>query len=93
VRSVSSDTSLPTTAFFISFNLGTTTSGSSQCVGALAAQDLGLGSNTWLLGDRYIFLLFRLCNIADHSMGISFMKNVYSVFSFDRTAVGFAQLS
>ncbi|KAK7461034.1 hypothetical protein VKT23_008962 [Stygiomarasmius scandens] len=56
------------------FNLGTTTSGSSQCVGALAAQDLGLGSNTWLLGD-------------------SFMKNVYSVFSFDRTAVGFAQLS
>ncbi|KAF5391514.1 hypothetical protein D9757_002457 [Collybiopsis confluens] len=55
------------------FNLGTTASGASTCVGALAAQDLGLGTNTWLLGD-------------------SFMKNVYSVFSFDQDAVGFAPL-
>ncbi|KAJ3717430.1 acid protease [Lentinula raphanica] len=56
------------------FNLGTTSSGASTCVGALAAQDLGLGDNTWLLGD-------------------SWMKNVYTVFSFAKTAVGFAQLS
>ncbi|KIK55986.1 hypothetical protein GYMLUDRAFT_248204 [Collybiopsis luxurians FD-317 M1] len=56
------------------FNLGATESGSSDCVGALAAQDLGLGDNTWLLGD-------------------SFMKNVYTAFSFERTAVGFATLS
>jgi len=56
------------------FNLGQTTSGSSQCIGALAGQDLGLGSNVWLLGD-------------------SFMKNVYSVFSFAQNAVGFAALA
>ena len=57
-----------------SFNLGKTSSTSKYCVGALAGQDLGLGSNVWLLGDSY-------------------MKNVYSVFSFDQNAVGFASLS
>ena len=57
-----------------SFNLGETTPGSGQCVGALAGQDLGLGDDVWLLGD-------------------SFMKNVYTAFSFDKNAVGFAELS
>ncbi|THU88980.1 acid protease [Dendrothele bispora CBS 962.96] len=56
------------------FNLGTTEDGSSDCVGALAGQDLGLGDDVWLLGD-------------------SFMKNVYTVFSFDDNAVGFANLA
>ncbi|KZT70932.1 putative aspartic protease [Daedalea quercina L-15889] len=56
------------------FNLGKTSSTSQYCVGALAGQDLGLGSNVWLLGDSY-------------------MKNVYSVFSFDQNSVGFATLS
>ncbi|OBZ70908.1 Aspartic protease [Grifola frondosa] len=56
------------------FNLGETSSGSGQCVGALAGQDLGLGNNVWLLGD-------------------SFMKNVYTAFSFDQDAVGFAALA
>ncbi|GJE96864.1 aspartic protease [Phanerochaete sordida] len=56
------------------FNLGTTEDGSSQCVGALAGQDLGLGNSVWLLGD-------------------SFMKNVYTAFSFDQNAVGFATLA
>ncbi|KAI0633574.1 acid protease [Trametes polyzona] len=56
------------------FSLGETESGSGQCVGALAGQDLGLGSNVWLLGD-------------------SFMKNVYTAFSFDDDAVGFATLA
>ncbi|KAI0358653.1 acid protease [Trametes cingulata] len=56
------------------FNLGETESGSGQCVGALAGQDIGLGNNVWLLGD-------------------SFMKNVYTVFSFDDDAVGFATLA
>ncbi|EKM60383.1 uncharacterized protein PHACADRAFT_132901 [Phanerochaete carnosa HHB-10118-sp] len=56
------------------FNLGPTYNGSSQCVGALAGVDVGLGSNTWLIGD-------------------AFMRNVYSVFSFDKTAVGFAALA
>ncbi|PIL36036.1 transporter [Ganoderma sinense ZZ0214-1] len=55
-------------------NLGETSSGSGKCVSALAGQDIGLGSNVWLLGD-------------------SFMKNVYTAFSFDDSAVGFAALS
>lgn len=55
-------------------SLGETESGSGQCVGSLAGQDLGLGDGVWLLGD-------------------SFMKNVYTVFSFDKTAVGFAKLA
>ena len=58
----------------VSFSLGETSSGSGKCIGALAGQDLGLGSNVWLLGD-------------------SFLKNVYSAFSFDDNAVGFAALS
>ncbi|GJJ14501.1 hypothetical protein Clacol_008765 [Clathrus columnatus] len=33
------------------FNLGTTEAGSSECVGGIAGQDLGLGNNVWLLGD------------------------------------------
>ncbi|KAI0332362.1 protease [Cubamyces sp. BRFM 1775] len=53
------------------FNLGRVSL--TQCIGAIAGQDLGLGSNTWLLGD-------------------SFMKNVYSAFSFDSNSVGFAAL-
>ncbi|RDX54914.1 acid protease [Lentinus brumalis] len=56
------------------FSLGETSSGSGKCVGALAGQDIGLGSNVWLLGD-------------------SFMKNVYTAFSFDQDAVGFAALA
>ncbi|KAL6310458.1 acid protease [Sparassis latifolia] len=55
------------------FNLGQTHTGSTQCVGALSGQNLGLGNNVWLLGD-------------------SFMKNVYTAFSFDKAAVGFATL-
>ncbi|KAI0743998.1 acid protease [Daedaleopsis nitida] len=55
-------------------NLGQTKEGSGQCIGALAAQDLGLGDNTWLLGD-------------------SFMKNVYTAFSFEDDTVGFAALA
>ncbi|EIW63511.1 acid protease [Trametes versicolor FP-101664 SS1] len=53
------------------FNFGRVSS--TTCIGAIAGQDLGLGTNTWLLGD-------------------SFMKNVYSVFSFDQNSVGFATL-
>ncbi|KAH9928187.1 aspartic peptidase domain-containing protein [Fomitopsis serialis] len=54
------------------FNLGTASDG--NCQGALAAQDLGLGDNVWLLGD-------------------SLMRNVYTAFSVDNNAVGFAKLS
>ncbi|KAJ7056923.1 acid protease [Mycena amicta] len=56
------------------FNLGTVSSGSSQCVASLGALDLGFGSDVWLLGD-------------------AFMRNQYTVFDFDQSAVGFAELS
>ncbi|KAF9065021.1 acid protease [Rhodocollybia butyracea] len=73
------------------FNLGQTEAGSSSCVGALAAKDIGTGDNTWLLGDRLVYFLF------DPSLYLylfsSFMKNVYTVFSFERNAVGFAHLA
>lgn len=59
-----------------SFNLGETYKGSGLCTGALvvAENSLGLGNNTWLLGD-------------------SFMKGIYTTFSFDHNAVGFATLA
>lgn len=50
------------TNFFLhlfSFNLGQTEAGSTRCVGAIAGQDLGLGSNVWLLGDRYVYNVIR----------------------------------
>lgn len=38
------------TSSFFSFNLGTIEGG--NCIGALSGQDIGLGNNVWLLGDR-----------------------------------------
>ncbi|KAJ7353360.1 hypothetical protein DFH08DRAFT_956428 [Mycena albidolilacea] len=35
-------------------NLGLAEEGLSQCVGALAGQDIGLSSNVWLLGDSFM---------------------------------------
>ncbi|KAI1795524.1 acid protease [Ganoderma leucocontextum] len=55
-------------------NLGETQTGSGKCVSSLAGQDIGLGTNVWLIGD-------------------AFMKNVYTAFSFDSNAVGFATLA
>ncbi|KAJ7037164.1 hypothetical protein C8F04DRAFT_953138, partial [Mycena alexandri] len=55
-------------------NLGQTESGSKDCVSSLAAQNLGLRTDVWLLGDE-------------------FMKNVYTVFDFDKEAVSFAELA
>ena len=73
-----------------SFNLGQTTSGSSQCVGALAAQDLGLGTDVWLLGDRYVSPKLSL---PVFDIQLSFMKNVYTLFDFGSESVGFAALA
>lgn len=54
-----------------SFNLGQTSTGSSQCVGALAGQDLGLGSNVWLLGDRYFSNLFITIIICTNQIDVA----------------------
>lgn len=81
-----------------SFDFGETALGSGQCVGTLAGQNLGLGNNTWLLGDRYVArcpLWPHVCYVAVArltGLNNSFMKNVYSVFSFHKGAVGFATL-
>lgn len=73
-----------------SFNLGEV--GSGQCVGALAGQDIGLGANVWLLGDRCFFRLASIHIWEGLTTSHSFMKNVYTAFSFDQNAVGFAAL-
>lgn len=72
------------------FNLGLTAEGSSECVGAIAGEDLGLVSHVWLLGDRLLRSYFL---VRTHSNDlVSFMKNVYTAFDFNQSAVGFAAL-
>ncbi|GAA5896719.1 hypothetical protein JCM6882_005019 [Rhodosporidiobolus microsporus] len=53
-------------------NLGLTELNSSECVAAIAGQDIGV--NAWILG------------------GV-FLRNVYTTFSFEQNAVGFAPLA
>ncbi|KAH9946986.1 acid protease [Amylocystis lapponica] len=53
------------------FNLGTTTSGSSQCIGALAGQDLGLGTNVWLLGDSFMKNQYTAFSFAQNAVGFA----------------------
>ena len=64
-----------------------------MCVGAIAGQDLGLGSNVWLLGDRYELPSSSPLSYINVQPFTSFMKNVYTVFDIDAKTVGFAQLS
>ncbi|KIY45392.1 acid protease [Fistulina hepatica ATCC 64428] len=56
------------------FNIGQVEEGSTDCVAALMGEDLGLGTNTWLLGDTFI-------------------RNVYAVFDYSDSKVGFATLA
>ena len=78
-----------------SFNLGETFAGSGQCVGALSGEDVGLGDNVWLLGDRYVVSLCVLpsCEKSSPSFLCSFMKNVYTAFDVENERVGFAELA
>ncbi|GAA6008892.1 hypothetical protein JCM11491_003822 [Sporobolomyces phaffii] len=55
-------------------NLGLTEAGSKWCVSGIAAQEMGLGGSTMLVG------------------GV-FLRTVYSVFNFEKNAVGFAPLA
>ncbi|EMD33591.1 hypothetical protein CERSUDRAFT_117693 [Gelatoporia subvermispora B] len=53
------------------FNLGRTSSTSSQCVGALAGQDLGLGNNVWLLGDSFMKNQYNVFSFAQNAVGFA----------------------
>ncbi|KAJ7456888.1 acid protease [Mycena latifolia] len=52
-------------------NLGTTEDGSSQCVGALAGQDIGLGDNVWLLGDSFMKNVYTVFDFDQEAVGFA----------------------
>jgi len=52
-------------------NLGTTESGSSDCVSALGGQDLGLGDGVWLLGDTFMKNQYT---VFDFDQGVGFAE-------------------
>ncbi|PCH37786.1 aspartic protease [Wolfiporia cocos MD-104 SS10] len=53
------------------FNLGQVQQGSSQCVGALIGQDLGIGFNTWLLGDAFLQNVYSAWNVDQSAVGFA----------------------
>ncbi|KAK7055429.1 acid protease [Favolaschia claudopus] len=52
-------------------NLGQTEDGSSECVGALAGQDIGLGSNVWLLGDSFMKNVVTVFDFDQEAVGFA----------------------
>ncbi|KAF8509470.1 acid protease [Hysterangium stoloniferum] len=53
------------------FNLGTTSVGSSTCVGAVAGKDLGLGDNVWLLGDSLLKNVYSIFSFKQNAIGFA----------------------
>ncbi|KAJ7206535.1 acid protease [Mycena pura] len=52
-------------------NLGTTADGSSDCVASLAAQDLGLGTDVWLLGDAFMKNVYTVFDMDQEAVGFA----------------------
>ncbi|KAJ7435463.1 acid protease [Mycena galericulata] len=52
-------------------NLGPTESGSSDCVSSLAAQDLGLGTGVWLLGDAFMKNVYTVFDFDQGAVGFA----------------------
>ncbi|CAK5266672.1 unnamed protein product [Mycena citricolor] len=52
-------------------NLGRTSSGSSSCVSSLAAQDLGLGSRVFLLGDSFMKNQYTVFDVDRNAVGFA----------------------
>ncbi|KAJ7067092.1 acid protease [Mycena amicta] len=52
-------------------NLGTTEDGSSDCVSSLAAQDLGLGTDVWLLGDSFMKNVYTVFDVDQEAVGFA----------------------
>ncbi|KAF8192633.1 aspartic peptidase domain-containing protein [Mycena galopus ATCC 62051] len=55
-------------------NLGLTAEGSTQCVGALAGQDIGLGTNVWLLGDSYLKNVYSVFDFGSNTVGFATLR-------------------
>ncbi|KAI0632386.1 acid protease [Trametes polyzona] len=53
------------------FNAGMTDYGSGQCVGGLAGADLGLGKNTWLLGDTFMKATYTVFSVDKNAVGFA----------------------
>ncbi|KAI0699923.1 acid protease [Cerioporus squamosus] len=53
------------------FNLGMVEEGSSDCVGAFVALDLGLGDNVWLLGDTFMKNVYTVFSVDKNSVGFA----------------------
>ncbi|KAH8101206.1 acid protease [Cristinia sonorae] len=53
------------------FNLGQAQSGSSDCIGAIAAQDLGLGDGVWLLGDSFMKNVYTVFDFGSNAVGFA----------------------
>ncbi|KAK1220022.1 hypothetical protein PQX77_017229 [Marasmius sp. AFHP31] len=53
------------------FNLGQTEEGSSDCVGALLGQDLGLGSKAMLLGDAFMKNVYTAFDFGQNAVGFA----------------------
>ncbi|KAH9933171.1 acid protease [Epithele typhae] len=57
------------------FNLGSVEEGSSDCVGAIAGQDMGFGDNVWLVGDAFIQNVYAVFSTEDSgSVGFAELK-------------------
>ncbi|KAF7366914.1 Acid protease [Mycena sanguinolenta] len=52
-------------------NLGQTENGSEDCVAALAAQDLGLGDNVFLLGDTFMKNVYTVFDFDQEAVGFA----------------------
>ncbi|KAI8972223.1 acid protease [Trametes punicea] len=54
------------------FNFGRVSS--TQCIGAIAGKDLGLGSNTWLLGDSFMKNVYTVFSTDMNSVGFATLR-------------------
>ncbi|KAJ7450831.1 acid protease [Mycena latifolia] len=52
-------------------NLGQTETGSTDCVASLAAQDLGLGTDVWLLGDAFMKNVYTVFDFDQEAVGFA----------------------
>ncbi|KAJ7689845.1 acid protease [Mycena rosella] len=52
-------------------NLGQTETGSKDCIGSIATQEIGLGSSTWLLGDAFMKNVYTVFDFDQEAVGFA----------------------